>query len=155
MADLLNPQARLEGDNAPTLKDGDSDWLRLATDAYEESETFMDASLRKQWGRNLSNFQSRHPAGSKYHMPAYKFRSRGFRPKTRAMTRNNEATVAAAFFSTQDAVSIVVHHEHFIVVIHRHNEFGAMNGITIKFLSEMDMRAHQAFLNSNDRKRIQ
>ena len=106
MADLLNPQARLEGDNAPTLKDGDSDWLRLATDAYEESETFMDASLRKQWGRNLSNFQSRHPAGSKYHMPAYKFRSRGFRPKTRAMTRNNEATVAAAFFSTQDAVSI-------------------------------------------------
>ena len=39
-------------------------------------------------------------------MPAYKFRSRGFRPKTRAMTRNNEATVAAAFFSTQDAVSI-------------------------------------------------
>jgi hypothetical protein len=49
---------------------------------------------------------SAHPNGSKYRTPAYLSRSRLFRPKTRSAVRQNEAAAVAAFFSTQDVVSI-------------------------------------------------
>ena len=61
---------------------------------------------RKQWERNLSLFQSNHPSGSKYHGAQYAHRSRLFRPKTRSSVRTNEAAVAAAFFATEDVVSV-------------------------------------------------
>jgi hypothetical protein len=83
-----------------------TDFLQLARDAFSTSTNYVDANLRKQWERNISNFMSRHPAGSKYHSAAYLSRSRIFRPKTRSAVRQNEAAAVAAFFSTQDVVSI-------------------------------------------------
>ena len=83
-----------------------SPWLRLASDAYRQSTTYLDANFRKQWERNISLFRSSHPSGSKYGTQSYKHRSRLFRPKTRSAIRTNEAAAAAAFFSTQDIISV-------------------------------------------------
>ena len=83
-----------------------SPWLKLARDAYESSTSYLDANYRKQWERNISLFQSQHPSGSKYHSGQYQHRSRLFRPKTRSSIRTNEAAVTAAFFATEDVVSV-------------------------------------------------
>lgn len=80
--------------------------LRLARDAYTSSTTYFDSSVRKQVETDLNQFNSEHPAGSKYHSDAYKWRSRVFRSKTRATIRKNEAVAAEAFFTTGDVVSI-------------------------------------------------
>lgn len=82
------------------------DFLQLANDAYESSESYVDSYLRKQWEDGLKQWQSKHASGSKYNADAYKGRSRLFRPRTRAVIRKNEAAAATAFFSTQDIVNI-------------------------------------------------
>jgi hypothetical protein len=83
-----------------------ADFLKLAQEAYSGSERYMDNSLRGQWERNLRQWQSIHSSDSKYSSDAFKGRSRLFRPRTRAVIRKNEAACAAAFFSTQDVISI-------------------------------------------------
>lgn len=83
----------------------DSDWLQIARDAYDASSTYLDANHRKVWERNIALFQSRHPSGSKYLSPAYKSRSRLFRPKTKSVVRKNEAAASAAFFANVDVVT--------------------------------------------------
>ena len=82
------------------------DYLDLSRRAYKSSTDFMSSNLRRQWERNISNFFSRHPPGSKYRTDAYKHRSRLFRPKTRASVRSKEAALAIAFFSTSDVVAV-------------------------------------------------
>lgn len=74
---LINPQPSLEGRSVPTLTGElkDKDWLGLAREAYESSTEYMDANLRDQWEKNISNFNSQHPSGSKYLTPAYDKRS--------------------------------------------------------------------------------
>ena len=84
----------------------DVNHLQLSRDAYNNSTNYYNANLRRQWERNIANFMSRHPGGSKYRSPAYLSRSKIFRPKTRSAIRQNEAAAVAAFFSTQDVVSI-------------------------------------------------
>lgn len=81
-------------------------WLRRASDAYDASTTFINNNYRRQWEDNIRHFHSRHASGSKYHTQAYQYRSRLFRPKTRAMERSNEAAAAAAFFTNSDAVDV-------------------------------------------------
>jgi hypothetical protein len=84
----------------------DKDFLRITQESYDAAVQYMDSSLRVQWERNIANFYSRHPSGSKYHTEAYKCRSRLFRPKTRASVRQKEAALALALFSTSDMLSI-------------------------------------------------
>lgn len=81
-------------------------WTEIAKEAFEISTTYVDNNYRAQWENNIRHHKSQHHTGSKYHSDAYRFKSRLFRPKTRAMTRQNEAAAAAAFFSNADAVSI-------------------------------------------------
>ena len=83
-----------------------SSWLTLAREAYESSTMYLNTNYRRQWDRNLKLFQSEHPSGSKYGTPQYTHRSRLFRPKTRSAIRTNEAAVAAAFFATEDVMSV-------------------------------------------------
>jgi len=83
-----------------------TDFLKLATDAYEASTAYVDANYRKQWEANIRAFQSKHPNGSKYLSDAFKNRSRGFRPKTRSIIRKNEAAAATALFSNMDVVAV-------------------------------------------------
>lgn len=86
--------------------ESDQKWLSLARDAFQTSTSFLDGNLRKQLDRNLRNFQSRHPTGSKYNSDDYKGRSALFRPKTRSAIRKAESAAATAFFSTADVVNI-------------------------------------------------
>jgi hypothetical protein len=82
-----------------------TDWLKVASEAYLNSTSYVDNNYRKQWEDNLRMFQSRHPNGSKYLSETYKHRSRLFRPKTRSVVRKNEAVAASAFFSNMDVIS--------------------------------------------------
>jgi len=83
-----------------------SKWVELAKQAFDISTSFVDANYRKQWENNIRHFQSRHHLGSKYNTALYKYRSKIFRPKTRAMVRSHEAAAMVAFFSNPDVVSI-------------------------------------------------
>lgn len=84
----------------------EQEWLAMARDAYRVSEDYFDASVRKKMERNLAHFSSRHAPGSKYYSEAYKYRSKGFRPKTRTVLRRAEAKAAVALFSTSDIVHV-------------------------------------------------
>lgn len=84
----------------------DSQAIQLAKDAFSASTTYVDANFRKQWEDALRMFQSKHPLDSKYNSPAYQYRSKLFRPKTRSVIRKNEAAASAAFFSNPDVVSV-------------------------------------------------
>lgn len=83
-----------------------TDFLSLARDSFEDSTRYLEANYRLQWERNERAFKSQHPAGSKYASPSYKHRSKLFRPKTRAVIRQGEASLAAAMFSTEDVLSV-------------------------------------------------
>jgi len=83
-----------------------TDWLKVAQDSFNASTTYVDSNYRKKWEDALSMFQSKHPAGSKYHTDTYKHRSKLFRPKTRSVVRRHEAAAAAAFFSNTDIVEV-------------------------------------------------
>jgi hypothetical protein len=81
-------------------------WLALARDAYDTSTDYFDASVRGRVEKALAHFKNRHAPGSKYHSEAYKYRAKGFRPKTRSTVRRAEAAAAVAYFSTQEAVHV-------------------------------------------------
>jgi len=84
----------------------DDNWLDKARDAFEQSTDWFDSSIRHGVEKAMAHFNNKHAPGSKYHSDSYKFRAKGFRPKTRASIRRNEAAAATAFFSTADVVSI-------------------------------------------------
>lgn len=96
----------VEGEEFAGLEVSQPDWLAIVTEAYQNSTTYLDANYRKQYERNVANFRSNHPPGSKYHTDAYKMRSRLFRPKTRAAIRRSEAAFAEAAFATTDVISL-------------------------------------------------
>lgn len=103
----MRDKAPLEGQELEytDISPGDTtDWLQLARSAYEASTDYLNANHRKQFEKNLANFMSRHPDGSKYYLDSYKNRSKLFRPKTRIACRKNEAAFAAAMFSADDIV---------------------------------------------------
>jgi len=105
---LINPQPPLnEADlQVPEVGDKNERWLSLARKAYDGSTEWVDTNLRYQWEKNISNFSSRHPPGSKYLTSAYDKRSKLFRPKTRTTVRKLESAMATAFFTNEDMMSI-------------------------------------------------
>lgn len=82
------------------------DWLGMARDAYRQGRDYFDTSVRKRVEEALSHNASRHAPGSKYYSDLYKRRSKGFRPKTKAMTLRREAQLANALFATDDLLTI-------------------------------------------------
>lgn len=80
--------------------------MAMAKRAYEQSQTFLEASQVRRWRKNFSLAQSEHPDGSRYLTEAYANRARHFRGKTEASLRKNEAAMAVAMFSNRDVVSI-------------------------------------------------
>ncbi len=82
------------------------DWLTRANQAFKGSTSYLDTNYRTQWERNIRQFRSMHPIGSRYLSEAWKGKSKFFRPKTRAAVRKAEAAAAAAFFSTADVVDL-------------------------------------------------
>ena len=80
--------------------------MRLARRSYTQSTDWLDINLRGQWEKNLANFNSKHPPGSKYNSELYKKRSRLFRPKTRTTVKKLEAAMTTAFFTNEEVVAI-------------------------------------------------
>lgn len=89
-ADLLDPQHAMS----------------MGRNIYQSSTNWLNAGRRLKWNDSLRAFQGLHPNGSKYLSSDYRYRSRLFRPKTRAMVRGGEASTAEAFFANEDVVSI-------------------------------------------------
>ena len=85
------------------MRDG---WLiQRAQTIYTNSTTYLDSNVTNQWAKNTAYFRGEHAPGS--HMRATNFkRSRLFRPKTRTNVKSQEASLAAALFSTQDLVDV-------------------------------------------------
>lgn len=81
-------------------------WLDMARDSFTASTDYFDANIRKGIERNLAHFGNRHAPGSKYYSESYKYRSKGFRPKTRAVVQKNLRAAAIALFSTGDIVDV-------------------------------------------------
>lgn len=92
--------------------DPSEEWLSLARDAYLTSDTYYGASIAKQIETNISMFNSKHPAGSKYNTEGYKYRSKIFRPKTRSSLRRHESAAAVSFFSTDDILQCEAEYSH-------------------------------------------
>lgn len=97
---------REAAENASDGDNEDSGWLRLARDSFRSSTDYFEASIKYQLEKNVSHFRSRHAPGSKYYSENYRYRSKIFRPKIRSAVRKHEASAAAAYFSTSDAVHI-------------------------------------------------
>lgn len=81
-------------------------WMRKARQYYDNSSDYLDSSIRNQWTDNLAHFRNEHAPGSKYSTEAYRNRSKVFRPKTRAMMRGQESSLAAALFTNSDLVAV-------------------------------------------------
>lgn len=96
----------------PTNKETDpgskyeDEWLLIARDSYNEAHNYYEANIRSDHERNLAHFQNRHQPGSKYYSESYRFRHKGFRPKTRSMVRRQEAALLKSMFSTADFVKV-------------------------------------------------
>lgn len=84
----------------------DVDWLHVAKACYEESTSYFNNNYRQQIDNNLRHFRGKHTNDSKYLKESYKYRSKIFRPKTRAAARSMEAAAIAAFFANKDVVTI-------------------------------------------------
>lgn len=81
-------------------------WVELTRQAYSESTTFIDNNYRTKWEDSIAHFRGEHSSDSKFNKASYRYRSKIFRPKTRASIRNNEAAAVAAFFANQDVISM-------------------------------------------------
>lgn len=84
--------------------DSDNNWLRISRDVHEASTNYYENSIQLNWQRNIENWNSRHPRGSKFYSESYKQRSKLFRPVSRTAERNSSAAVAAALFSNMDVL---------------------------------------------------
>lgn len=85
--------------------------LSMGRNIYTSSTNWLNAGRRLKWNDSLRAFQGLHPSSSKYLSSDYRYRSRLFRPKTRAMVRGAEASTAEAFFANEDIVSITAQDE--------------------------------------------
>jgi len=90
----------------PAPEKSEDEWITRARTAWQQSTYWFNASVRTQIRKNISNFRSLHPEGSKYRHESFRARSRTFRPKTRALGRRIEAAVAVALFATSDLISV-------------------------------------------------
>lgn len=106
--DLPQDGSSPEGGATPAAErdEGEKRYLDLAARAYKSSTSWYEKDLRSKLDRNDRLFRSEHPHGSKYLDGRYGRRSTIFRPKTRGSMRKAEAQAAAAFFSTEDVVSV-------------------------------------------------
>lgn len=86
------------------------DLVKIMQQCETENQESL-STLRGVWARSYMAYHSRHWHSSKYETETYKYRSRLFRPKTRSAVQKNQATAAAALFSTNDAVSVRAEYE--------------------------------------------
>lgn len=129
---LFNPQPSLEGGNlhvsssvSPPVvnsvdysdhnisrraEDGKGleapDWIRMARDAFEASDSWLQINQRAAWARSFAHFRSEHAPDSPINCEANKHRSNYFWPKSRTLVRAIQAAAASAYFTSSDVVAI-------------------------------------------------
>jgi hypothetical protein len=96
--------AKIERQDSGSNGIGSTNWLSIASEAYQASTSYLDSNLRGEWVKALYAFQSRHAPDSKYNTDAFRHRSKVYRPKTRTLIRKIEAAACAAFFSNVDVI---------------------------------------------------
>jgi len=79
--------------------------LQTAEQIYTDSTDYLETNISNEWEVSLAHFRSEHSADTSYNRKDWR-RSRIFRPKTRTITKSQEAALAAAAFATQDYVDI-------------------------------------------------
>lgn len=108
MAGAGSPGASAPDTKTPEEKiaeTNDSWALRKSHSMYSTYTTYMQANVTRQWERNIAHFRSEHAPNSNYRRKEWR-RSRTFRPKTRSNVKSQEASAAAAIFSTMDIVDV-------------------------------------------------
>lgn len=85
--------------------------LRLAQESESQSSTFMMMGVRSHWARSYKAYRNQHADNSKYYDPAYKGRSKYFRPKTRMAVKKKMAAAAQALFGSGSVVAISAQNE--------------------------------------------
>lgn len=86
------------------LSDASAEWLRIASTIYNDSTTYLDATIRPKWEVSIANANNIHPPGSRYNKEIYAKRSKHFRPKIQPTIRRHIAALAAALFTNNDCV---------------------------------------------------
>jgi len=103
------------GDNVHPLNTDDTqeepsseelDWMQLQRTAFNKSSDWMQAQHYAQWERNIHNFQSLHPPGSKYRTTRYSNRNRLFRPMTRTTMRKLEEAYTRSITSASSKARV-------------------------------------------------
>ena len=82
------------------------DWLQMARNAFESSESWLQINQRAIWARNFAHYRSEHAPDSPILSDANKHRPKYFWPKTRTLVRDIQASAAAAYFASSDVVAI-------------------------------------------------
>ena len=93
------------GSTESTMSESDAWAIQKARQIYVSSANYKAQNVTNQWERNLLHFRNQHAPGTPYGRADWK-RSRTFRPKTRANVKSQEASAAAAVFSTRDIMSV-------------------------------------------------
>lgn len=83
-----------------------TDWVRMAQNAYNSSESWMQINLRATWARSLAHYRSEHAPDSPILAESNKHRANYFWPKTRTLVRSIQAAAASAYFTSADVVVI-------------------------------------------------
>ncbi len=81
-------------------------WLRMARNAYESSESWLQVNQRAIWARNFAHYRSEHAPDSPVLADANKHRAKHFWPKTRTLVRDIQAAAAEAYFASADIVAL-------------------------------------------------
>jgi len=99
-----------QGNNLPSTpvekRQRDTDWVSMARNAYNSSESWLQVNQRATWARSLAHYRSEHAPDSPILAEANRHRSKHFWPKTRTLVRDIQAAAAAAYFASQDVVVI-------------------------------------------------
>lgn len=94
-----------ENDQYQSSRWSDAWLIQRAHEIYTSSTDYLDANITNKWETNLAHFNNEHAPGSRFRSRNFK-RSNIFRPKTRSMTKAQEASLATALFASQD-VSVI------------------------------------------------
>jgi len=106
-------QGNAQKANQPKTQQGGStaagqktDWVRMARNAYESSESWLQVNQRAIWARNFAHYRSEHAPDSPILSDANRHRSNYFWPKSRTLVRAIQAAAASAYFTSSDVVAI-------------------------------------------------
>ncbi len=105
-ADRTSEEANLYDMSREANAPEDYNLLWFTAQAIRISKEYHTQSLERGLQQSYRAYRSEHQEGSKYLSRAWRGRARLFVPKTRSAVRKNNATTAAALFTTENVVTL-------------------------------------------------